>query len=237
MKKIDLIKDIVVFISVYILPLMVFWKLYLEKKYNRIILFIVSLLYIFLSIFTQNLLPFLLVIICIKYFKTSDKMQIDYYKYNFSLKGFSISSALTYSIFSFFISILVAQLTQLFFVLIDKYPKEQEIVTIMSSLPLMKFIIMMPITMIFAPVVEEFIFRWLLFEKTFSKKIGMVLSVIVSSTIFSTIHFNIRSFAVILWIGIFNCFLIHKKGFWYAVANHSFFNSFSTIVLLLDKIK
>lgn len=213
-----------------------FWKLWKNKGMNKIVLMIISILYVFLSMFTQNLLPFILVLICISYMRYDIELYEDYNIYKFSIRNLNFMKALSYSILSYIFTVIVATIAiSLFFTY--KVPlKEQEIVSYMSNLPLKKFIYMIPVTVVFAPVVEEFIFRWIIFEKVFKDRIGIYLAAIISSLTFSMVHFNIKSFPAILWIGIFNCFLIHKKGYWYAVINHSFFNSISTFVILFEKL-
>lgn len=181
--KINLIKDFIVYILIYFLPLLVFWKLSLNKSRKKITLLVISILYIAFSIFTQNLLPFILILICIRYLKYDIELYDDYYKYNFGFKDLNFIKALKYSIFSYMLTLIIATLALSFFSVFKVPLKEQEIVTIMAKLPLKKFIIMMPVTIIFAPVVEEFIFRWLLFEKVFKDKVGIYLSAFITSLI------------------------------------------------------
>lgn len=211
-----------------------FWKIYIRKEKSKAILLLISVIYMGLSLFTQNLLPFIFVIINIIYMKKED--DFDYRLYKFNFRNFNLFKAIGFSAFSYAITIIVALIALNIFSSYQIPIKDQEIVEIMSKVPLKKFIIMMPITMIFAPVVEEYIFRWVLFEKILKGSIGVFASTLLSSIIFALIHFNTKSFPAILWIGIFNCFLIHKKGYWYAVFNHSFFNSVSTIAILIQKL-
>lgn len=236
MIKINLIKNIIIFSLIYLPPLLVFWKLWINKDKNKILLLIISILYLILSLFTQNLLPFILVLICIKYIRYDVQLYRDYDIYNFNIRNFKFMKALNYSIFSYIMTIIIATIALNFFVKHKITLKDQEIVYFMNKMPLNRFIYMVPVTVIFAPVVEEFIFRWLLFEKLFKNRIGIYFSAIISSFIFGVIHFNIKSFPAIMWVGLFNCFLIHKKGYWYAVFNHGLFNSISTFVLLFEKL-
>ena len=48
---------------------------------------------------------------------------------------------------------------------------QQEVVTILSDYNILTFLIVTPSTVIFAPVLEEFVFRYLLFEKFFKKEL------------------------------------------------------------------
>jgi membrane protease YdiL (CAAX protease family) len=65
---------------------------------------------------------------------------------------------------------------------------------------------------------------------------GVYLAAFLSSTIFAVIHFSLNAFAVILWVGLYNCYLINKKGYWYAVFNHFVFNSITIAALLTEKL-
>jgi membrane protease YdiL (CAAX protease family) len=114
--------------------------------------------------------------------------------------------------------------------------KEQEIVLELMNVPLRKFVYMIPILVVFAPIVEEFTFRWLLFEKIFRPRIGFYAAAILSSVMFALIHFNLRALPVLISIGLINCYLIDKKGYWYAVFNHFVFNMVSTLYMLIQKI-
>ncbi|KHO32650.1 CPBP family intramembrane glutamic endopeptidase [Clostridium tetani] len=230
----DFLKNIVVYIFIYLPPLIMFWKVCIRRGKSKFILLLISVVYLVGSLFTQNLLPFIFTIINIIYMKREDNYDYRFYKFNF--KNFNLFKAIGFSVFSYVVTILVAIIALNIFSSYEIPIKDQEIVEIMSKVPLEKFIFMMPITMIFAPVVEEYIFRWVIFEKVLKGSMGIFISTLLSSIIFALIHFNIKSFPAILWIGIFNCFLIHKKGYWYAVFNHSFFNSVSTITILIQKL-
>ncbi|MBU5485397.1 CPBP family intramembrane metalloprotease [Clostridium sp. MSJ-11] len=211
-----------------------FWNFWTRKGRNKFLLFIISIIYLALSLFTQNLLPFILVLICIKYIK--EEWEDDYYSYGFNLNNFKLLKAIKYSIFSYICTMIIGMIALIIFDSFKISIKEQEVITRMTELPLKRYIINMPIIVIFAPVVEEFIFRWLFFEKIFKDRIGIYISAILTSLIFSMVHFNLMSFPSIFWIGLFNCYLIHKHGYWYAVFNHGFFNSISAFVLLFQKL-
>ncbi len=106
----------------------------------------------------------------------------------------------------------------------------------MTNMSLNKLVFMVPVVVIFAPVLEEFVFRWIFLEKIFKSRLGVLGAALLSSLMFSLVHFNINVFFIILWIGIYNCYLIHKKGYWYAVINHAVFNSVTMISLIYSKI-
>lgn len=238
------IKNILVYLTVYLPPLILFLKLR-NKKLNIFFKIIISILYIILSMFTQNLVPFIFTVMDIIYLRKDyfennsfDKNMFsnDYFQYRFNGDGFNLTRAIKYSIFSLFASIIIMIVFNLLFSMLKLNLKQQEVVTWMYNMPLNKFLIVIPVAVIFAPMVEEFIFRWLIFEKIFKSKLGIILSAVFSSVLFAVIHYNLRAFPILVWMGIFNCYLIHKKGYWYSVFNHFVFNFTNISIMFLDKL-
>lgn len=263
MTKIDVGKDFLVFLFVYLPPLIVFIRFSRERKRSNILIVIISILYIIISFLTQNLIPFIFVVLNIRYlriaegsyhsnvkneymslyepnvnnrFTISNRLVGDYTRFKFSIKKLNLLLAIKYALQSYLITILVSAVATAVFSKISIEPKQQEIVTWMSDMPLEKFLIMIPVVIIFAPILEEFVFRWLLFEKVFRPRIGVYLSAILSSILFAFIHFNLRALPILLSIGLYNCYLINKKGYWYSVFNHLTFNFVTTMVLLFEKL-
>ena len=181
--------------------------------------------------FTQNLFPFLFVMFDIYYLTNLEDRK------TFNFKRFKFANAFRYTTFSYLITMFISY----FWIIVTSTKNvslnDQPVITWMMSMPIIKFIVVIPVAVIFAPVVEEFVFRWLLFEKIFNKRrIPVILSAVLSSLIFASMHFSLKAFPILCWIGLYNCYLIHKKGYWYAVFNHAFFNSVTTFILLLYKL-
>jgi len=205
-------------------------------------------MYTVLSIFTENLFPFIFTILnffLIKNHKTKEKdistvnsydLNKDYEKYKFSIKTFNLYKGLKYSFISYLIFAIIIILFQYIFSKLNIDLKQQEIVeeTMNGTWP--TFLMAIPTIVIFAPVVEEFIFRWFLFEKIFKGRIGVVSSALITSIMFSFVHFNTKAFPVLLALSLINCYLIHKKGYWYAVFNHSVFNSVTIITMIIQRL-
>lgn len=251
MENYQIIETVLVLLIVYILPLAIFIKLSRTKNISRLMCIAISILYIVLSIFTDNLLPFIFTIfniMLIKYGEIKDEdmgsnsqnreniFKGDYNKYKFSIKTFSFYKGIKYSLFSYIIFIIVMSLFQYIFYKLHIETKQQEVVEETMKGTWNMFLIAVPTIAIFAPVVEEFIFRWYLFEVIFKKRIGVLTSAIITSIIFSLVHFNINAFPVLLTLSLINCYLIHKKGYWYAVFNHSVFNSVTIIAMIFQRL-
>lgn len=254
MVKYDIIKDLLVFLFVYVPPIVIFIRFSRERNRSKIVLSIVALVYLIASLFTNNIFPFIFTIINIRYLKDANKvyslylssqrlkqtlsqrLSNDFERFGFSLKKFNIISAIKLTAFSYAVIIIIANIETIIVSKFNVQVKEQEVVTWMSNMPLNRFLIIIPVVIIFAPILEEFVFRWLIFEKIFTPRIGIYLAALLSSIIFGFIHFNLRAFPLLIWIGMYNCYLIEKKGYWYSVFNHFTFNFVTTIVLLINKL-
>ena len=242
------LQNFLVFFFLYIPPLIFFIKYSYKKGINKFLLLVITMFYLVLSIFTQNLLPFILILIDIRYIRLTDDGMLtdgyrnynntskDYIRYNFDIKSFKLLKGIRYAAVTYGITI-VANI--LIFLILQAYKidlKEQEIVKVLLNGSLNQLLYMLPSMVIFAPMVEEFTFRWLLFEKLFKPRMGVFMAAVLSSIMFSIVHFNIRSFPILMIIGFLNCYFIHKKGYWYAVFNHLVFNSVTAIIMINQKI-
>lgn len=252
------IEDGLVLLLVYMPPIILFlYNYWNDKKYkwgklnknpNKTIFAFVSIfiiiVYGIISVFTENLLPFIFVLLNLRYLKKEKDRGLedaainknDYDEYGFSLKKFKFFRGIKFSAISYVLTINMSIVSVIILKLLNFKLQQQEIVTIVSKLPLKYFVIMLPTMVIFAPIVEEFLFRWLLFEKILKKRVGLYAGAIISSAIFALVHFNIMAFFAIFTLGMYNCYLIQKKGYWYAVFNHLCFNSVTSIIMLFQKI-
>jgi membrane protease YdiL (CAAX protease family) len=225
-------KDIMVFLLLIMPPLLIYIRFWRERDRSRVLIIAISIIYIIAAIFTQNLMPFILVLLNIALMKGREEFE----EYGFGFKGFSLAKGIKYSVFSYFITILVAIVSLSLMTNFGIQQEEQEVVKWMTDLPIEMFWIAVPVAVVFAPVVEEFVFRWFFFERLFKKRIGLAAGAVLSSLIFAFIHFNVQAFPMILWIGLYNCYLIEKKGYWYSVFNHLMFNSVTVAALIMQKI-
>lgn len=256
MNKADLFKDLIVIVCVFLPPLALFNAEWMKKGKNKVALIVIDVLYAVVTLFTQNFVPCIFVLINIanmrrtinkeetdvKYLLRENGIIVsvarekDYDRYGFNLKKFKFGEAMKNVVMSYLGIIIVSSVSTYAFSKMNLKLEQQEVVTVMSELPLSKFLLMIPLTVVFAPIVEEYVFRYLMFERAFKKKMGVFAAAMLSSLIFGMVHFNLRAFFLILWLGLFNCYLIEKKGYWYAVFNHMVFNGLTTLSLLLSKL-
>lgn len=228
----------------YILPLIMFLVTVQFKKYGIIIKVLSAigyiLAYLFLPEMYTNILPTICIISIIIYWKNNTQTFKDYERYGFSLKNFSLIDAIKYVLVLYLIIIVVSNMSNILLNAIGVKLETQKIVNVLSNYNLMEYIITIPFTVLFAPIAEEFTFRFLIFNKLFGEalksKIVFFMGAILISLIFAAVHFSIKAFAILFIISFYNCYIIEKKGYWYAVFNHMVINGITTTFLLLDKI-
>lgn len=237
---VEILVDVFIISFIYVLPIVVFIK-YLGNtncknylKFFFIIIYVVGI--ILTSSFMDNLFPFIFVVLSVLILRI-DGYKDDYNIYNFSPRKTNFIRAFEYFILFYVINIAVVIIFQWVFSKFNVAGQQQEIVKDMENMRLFALIRYVPVSVIFAPILEEFIFRFVLFEKIFKNKIGVYLGCIVSSILFSILHYNLEAFPVLFALAVENCYLIHKKGFWYSLLNHSLFNFITVASILADKIK
>jgi hypothetical protein len=86
---------------------------------------------------------------------------------------------------------------------------------------------------IIAPITEELIFRGMMYP-LFKKSIGVLWGCVISSLIFSFIHYNILTFSVLF---VFSCCLTYiyerSNSIIVPIVSHSIFNGIMIILILL----
>ena len=227
---IDIVKSILVLLLIALPPWITLRK-YLKRKINELVLILLFTAYISATVFTQNFMPFIAVILTI-YFTVKNENDEEIYYFRPLHKN--KTEVILYSfVFKFIIT-----LVNLFFVAIlmkvGLKVEGQEILSMFINAGWLKVIILSIITAIFAPVVEEFVFRNYLY-RIIKKRTGQVLSAIITSTLFAVLHFNLAGIVSFFGLGIYNCYLYEKYGYRAAVMNHFIFNSISVIFIIIFK--
>ncbi|WP_331487257.1 CPBP family intramembrane glutamic endopeptidase [Macrococcoides caseolyticum] len=91
------------------------------------------------------------------------------------------------------------------------------------------------ITFLAAPIIEEFIFRYLLFRKDAEYPINIVTA-IISSFVFGLVHGKDMILTIPLIInGLIYCLVYHKSNsIFVSIITHSIFNIFIFTILLIN---
>lgn len=112
---------------------------------------------------------------------------------------------------------------------------KQPIIEILFQLHGFRFYAILFLAVVIAPIVEEYVIRRWLYDQILKKYMSIPWAMIVSAVVFGLLHFNLLSFPAIILIGLVNCVLYDRKGYWWPVFLHMGFNGFSTLMMLAAK--
>lgn len=224
-------------------------KKVLKKRRKLVLVFFV--LYIFISSFTNNILPTLFTIIYLFYvFTDKNDVKEKYYlrplekkTYKFNFRGnkntiIVAKDRIAIIINSIIFRIVVTVIGFWFIVFLSSKGIEIEDQTIVEEFvnaSIIKSIYLVILIIITAPILEEFIFRHL-FYRLFSVKVGKVISGIVISILFAFFHYHLEGIITFFLLGIYSCYLYERYGYRACVLNHFVFNLISLGYMLYLKI-
>lgn len=135
------------------------------------------------------------------------------------------------------IKIIFTLINIVYIIILKKFDipvQSQEIVQQLSTSSAGMFIYLSLFIVIFAPIAEEFCFRYFIYDKTLSRyfKLNKYLSAVISAAIFSALHTNIAGAPTFFMLGIVLCYIYEKKGLWASVCVHAGYNVISIISIL-----
>lgn len=241
------IRDIIILLVIAFPPFLYLYR-YVRENVGSIVLRIITyLIYWVGTIYLANFVPSVTVIFLIiksRQEKTELREDIDGYEnkrfklyYSDNKWKFSIKTFLYISLMGIVIKVLISALNYLVIILIENFTKinlqNQEVVTEFMKANLWFSIFYFIIIVFCAPVVEEFVFRYWIYDKILKNRLNYIWSAVLSSLLFMVAHFNIQGAFAFFLVGVTNCYLYEKRGYWAAVANHFMFN-FSTAIILIS---
>lgn len=229
----EILKGISIILLLTIPPWVVFRR-YVKDRFKTSWLVLIFVAYMGLTYFTQNFVPFVLVVIILFLSKKRKEYEEEelYYlrplgKSKFDVFIYSLVFGVVARLIGAAYAIIMQQIfkTQL---------KPQDAMQLFMKKGWVFVIILSLMTVIFAPVLEEFIFRHILY-RNISKRLGKIWAAILTSLLFTLLHYNLAGTVTFFAVGIYNCYLYDKYGYRAAVLNHFLFNSASTFFILLIK--
>lgn len=220
---------IVIGLPPYLIGLKTFKDL---KTMYRILL---SIIYWGGTIYTQQVFPFILIVILlIIHYKNKKQVGIQEEsvgKESFTFKDFIIVAGAT-----IVMRFPIAIINSLYVLLIDSIGisiEGQPVIDyfVHSQNNILNILIVF-LVVIVAPLNEEFSMRHWLFGKTLSPLWGKKIAAVISSGIFTLLHYNIAGAPTFFLLGLYACYVYDKKGLWGAVSVHFVFNLSSMLLLL-----
>lgn len=205
-------------------------KRFRNRRARRMIWILAFIPYIVAVTYTQNIVPFFAVLITLYFIKNQgDEGELYYFR--------PIRGKISYLIgISIVFRIAVTIVNGIYVALLMKFgikPQPQEVMKLFLEKPWPSVIYLSLMTVIAAPILEEFIFRHIFYRNL--AKINKTFSAIFTSLLFMLLHYNIAGAVSFFMVGVFNCYLYDKFGYKAAVFNHFLFNLVSVVGLLIMK--
>jgi membrane protease YdiL (CAAX protease family) len=228
---IHIMQKALVMICIAIPPWLSFIK-YIKDKVNHVIILLIFLSYLYATNKIGEVTPFIVVIISILFiYHKKNKEEIFFLRPLGNKKREVLIQSIGFKLIITIVNLWVAFVLMSFGI----KPVPQEITQVFMKSSWTVIIYLSILTVIVAPILEEFIFRHTLYRQL-SKRMGRVGACILTSCLFALLHFNFLGTISFLGVGIYNCYLYDKYGYRAAVLNHFVFNSMSTAMMIGFKI-
>lgn len=235
------ITQVIVFIFVFLIiniPIyMQFYNVFLRDKKLWQISLITSLYWIG-AIFTENLFPFIAVLLLLSRYHIPYKE--DSYLRDINIWDFSWSYLVNVSIMTLIFKAVLTIVNALYVYILNYFAnfniKPQEVVIDFYESGFWPRLILFFLIVVFAPFVEEYVFRYFLYDKLFLPKMPAVFAAILSAVIFTLAHYNASGIPSFFGLALFCNYVYEKKGYFAAVIAHLTFNLSTVILLLFVKV-
>lgn len=237
----DIINDIVVLLLIAFPPFLYLFRYICDRFKNNFVRVLIFAAYWICTLWTNNLVPAVTVLFLIWRSK-AEAVGMNgegYRRFNLDCSGrkwrFSLKEFIMVSLLGLLIKGLVTYANLIVIVILQffKVPLEsQAVVNEFLGANIWESLYYFIMISICAPVVEEFVFRFWIYDRILKKRTNIYLAALFTNLLFMAAHFNIQGAFAFFLVGLVNCFLYEKKGYWAAVANHFMFN-FSTVIILI----
>ena len=221
-----LLLNIPIFISLY---------KYVFKELNIFAKLAIGILYWTLAFLTHELVPFIgvLILVFLVHGKEEGEIQtrdINIWHLGFPDAMFVAGAALVFKI-------VISQLNRLYINILDMYTvmkvEPQEIVQEFAVGDIYYKILLFVLVVVLAPFVEEYIFRYYIYDKLLLPRMPNLAAAIISSALFTLLHLNISGIPTFLGLGLYCTFMYEKKGFYGAVITHVVSNLVTAVFLIV----
>lgn len=221
---------LIVNIPIYLQLYRVFLK---YKKTFAIIL--LTAIYWFGAIFTENLIPFIAVILLLyRYHLPSHDG--DSYMRDIDIWRFDKHSILNVTVATLVAKVLLTMVNGIYVYILSLLLKTeiepQEVVKDFYESGFWFRFVLFFVIVFFAPFVEEYVFRYFLYDKFFLPRMPRGFAACLSAVIFTIAHYNLSGIPSFFGLALFCTYMYEKKGYFAAVTAHMAFN-LSTVVLLM----
>jgi uncharacterized protein len=217
------------------IPIFISLFKYVMKDLNPFAKVTVCVLYWFFAFLTQELMPFIGVLILL--FKVHGKEEDEIQMRDINIWSIRYTDIALVAGAALIFKIVISQLNSLYLNIISKYlgmdVKPQEIIEEFVVGELYYKVLLFVLVVVLAPFVEEYIFRYYIYDKLLLPRMPAVVAAIISSALFTLLHFNVSGIPTFLGLGLYCTFMYEKKGFYGAVITHVVSNLATAAFLML----
>lgn len=230
-----MIKTLINILLIICLNIPIFLEMYKHILRRKNILFqiIITMIYWITAFITQTLAALTAIIYLYIVFYRKTKPEENLREIN--IWNINTGDAVKVSIMTIFARILILVINLVYVMVLDKLTscsiKPQDVITYYIGAELwLKGILAVEIALI-APIVEEFVFRFFLYDKLLVSKMPGYIAAIISAAVFSLVHFNVAGIPTFFGLGLFCAYIYEKKGYWGAVIAHGVSNAFALLFI------
>ncbi|HYE84413.1 MAG TPA: CPBP family intramembrane glutamic endopeptidase [Clostridia bacterium] len=220
-----LLLNIPVFISLY---KFVFKELNIYAKLAICVFYWVS------AFITHELAPFIGVLILLS--RVHGKEDNDIEIRDINIWKIKFKDAVNIAGAALVFKLVISQLNRIYVDILSIYfglqVEPQEIVKEFAVEELYYKMLLFALVVILAPFVEEYIFRYYIYDKLLLPRMPSLAAAVISSALFTLLHLNISGIPTFFGLGLYCTLMYEKKGFYGAVITHVVSN-LATAVLLM----
>lgn len=194
----------------------------------------VGIIYWSSALFTHEFVPFLGVVVLILTVHSKEEpdygiRDTDIWHLELHQVAFAAAGALVFKVVICLVNKLYVDVLSRFSQL-DIGP--QEIVKEFASEVLLYKLMLFLMVVIFAPFVEEYIFRYFIYDKLLLPKMPGMAAAVISSALFTLLHLNISGIPTFFGLGLYCCYMYERKGYYGAVTAHVVSNLVTAALLM-----
>ncbi|MDD4503708.1 MAG: CPBP family intramembrane metalloprotease [Clostridiaceae bacterium] len=132
---------------------------------------------------------------------------------------------------------VINQLNKLYVNILGMYfgmeVKPQEIIGEFEVGELYYKVLLFVLVVVLAPFVEEYIFRYYIYDKLLLPRMPSAVAAIISTALFTLLHLNVSGIPTFFGLGLYCTFIYEKKGFYGAVITHLVSNLVTAAFLIV----
>ena len=220
-----LLLNIPIFISLY---------KYVFKEWNVFKKLAVSIFYWIFAFLAHEFIPFIGVLILL--FKVHGKEESDNQLRDINIWHLGFRESLFAAGGALGFKLVISLINKLYVDVLSGYLRlqvePQEIVKEFAVEELNYKILLFLLVVVLAPFVEEYIFRYYIYDRLLLPRMPNVAAAIISSALFTLLHLNISGIPTFFGLGLYCTYMYEKKGFYGAVITHVVSNLVTAVLLM-----